>query len=60
MSITGKALVSDAINYARNRYPDLPLDDDILLITVNDEVASRDKVLKANDTVCFLPGIGGG
>jgi molybdopterin converting factor small subunit len=60
MPITEKARVTDALEYVRDRYPELPLDQETVLITVNHEQASLDTVLKANDTVSFLPYICGG
>jgi molybdopterin converting factor small subunit len=60
MPITEKTRVTDALEYVRQRYPKLPLDQETLLITVNHEQASPDTMLKPNDTVSFLPAIGGG
>ena len=60
MPITGKTRVNDALEYVRYHYPDLPLEEDMVLITVNQEMASPDTLLRANDTVSFLPHIGGG
>ena len=60
MPISEMTMVSDALEYVRARYPDLPLDDGSVLITINQEMASPERVLKANDTVLFLPHIGGG
>jgi molybdopterin converting factor small subunit len=60
MPITEKTRVTDALEYVRQRYPELPLDQETLLITVNHEQASPDTMLKPNDTVSFLPAIGGG
>jgi molybdopterin converting factor small subunit len=60
MSITETARVTDALEYVRSRYPELPLDQETVLITVNHEQASLDTLLKPNDTVSFLPSIGGG
>ena len=60
MPITGKTRVNDALDYVRNHYPDLKLDEGTILIAVNQEMASLDRILKANDTVSFLPAIGGG
>jgi molybdopterin converting factor small subunit len=60
MPISAETRVNDALEYVRQRYPELQLDEDMSLITVNHEVASLDRVLKANDTVSFLPFIGGG
>jgi len=52
--------VIDALEYVRSRYPELPLDLEAIIITVNHEQASLDTVLKPDDTVSFLPSIGGG
>lgn len=60
MPITEKTRVNDALEYVRHRYPDLYLDDGMVLIAVNQEIASLDRVLKANDTISFLPFISGG
>jgi molybdopterin converting factor small subunit len=60
MPISTGTSVNDALEYVRQRYPELQLDEETSLITVNHEVASLDRVLKANDTVSFLPFIGGG
>lgn len=60
MPITENMKVTDALEYVRNRYPGLPLDTGMVLITVNQEMASLDTMLKANDTVLFLPFISGG
>ena len=60
MPITGKTRVNDALEYVRDRYPALYLDEGMILITVNHEIASLDRILSANDTVSFLPFISGG
>lgn len=60
MPISTETRVNDALEYVRQRYPELHLDEALSLITVNHEIAPLDKVLKANDTVSFLPFIGGG
>ena len=60
MTVTEKATVADVLEEVRRRYPELPLDEKKVLITINQEMASPDTVLKANDTVSFLPSIGGG
>ena len=60
MPITGETNVNDALQYARSMYPELHLGDETTLITVNHEIASLDRVLMANETVSFLPFIGGG
>ena len=60
MPITEKTRVNDALEYVRQKYPELHLDEGMVLITVNHEIASPDRILKANDTVSFLPFISGG
>lgn len=52
--------VADALEYVRGQYPDLPLDEKMILIIVNQEMASLETILRANDTISFLPSIGGG
>ena len=60
MPITEKSRVNDALEYVRHQYPSLHLEEGTILITVNQEMASLDRVLRANDTVSFLPFISGG
>ena len=60
MPITEKTTVSDALEYVRHQYPDLHLDEGMILITVNQEMASLNRILSANDVVSFLPFISGG
>jgi len=60
MPIADKTRVHDTLEYLRQQYPDLPLDGGMFLITVNQEIASPDRILKANDTVSFLPFVSGG
>ena len=60
MPINGNTKVNDALEYVRQRYPDLPLEEGMVLITVNHEVAPGDRILKDKDTISFLPLIAGG
>ena len=60
LPLSSKMPVRDALEHVVQRYPALPLDRESMLITVNHEVVSPDKLLKPNDVVCFLPHIGGG
>jgi molybdopterin converting factor small subunit len=52
--------VSDALDFVKSRHPDLHLEKDSILITVNRAVVPLDRPLKADDVVRFLPPIGGG
>ena len=60
MTITAKTRVTDALEYVRLQYPDLPLDEGMVIVTINQEIASRNTVLRDNDIVSFLPLIMGG
>ncbi len=60
MPLVGKMKVADALEYVKNRYPALHLDKSIATATVNHKIVSLDVELKENDTVLFLPHIGGG
>ncbi len=60
MPIIQKTRVTDALEYVRGLYPELHLDEEMVLATVNRRAASLDRVLRANDTVSFLPPISGG
>jgi molybdopterin converting factor small subunit len=60
MPITERTCAIDALEYVKQRYPDLPLDKKMVLITVNQEMASLETLLRENDIVLFIPHIGGG
>ena len=58
--LSNKTRVADIFNFVRENYPDLPLSEDTVLITVNNHVSSLDRGLRANDQISFIPHIGGG
>jgi len=60
MPITDKTKVNDALEYVRQQYPSLPLEEGMVLVTVNLEIASLDRILRDKDTISFLPLIAGG
>ena len=60
MPINGDTKVEEALEYVRQRYPDLPLEEGMVLVTVNHEVAAMNKILSDKDTISFLPLIAGG
>ena len=60
MPITKKTRVDDALEYVRKNHPQLELDEGMVLVTVNQEIAPRDRVLKPDDAISFLPFISGG
>ena len=60
MPITVKTSVNDALEYVRQLYPALHLEEGTVIVAVNLEMASLDRILKDKDTVSFLPNIAGG
>ena len=60
MPITDKTNVNDALEYVRQQYPDLPLEEGMVIVTVNLEIATLDRILRDKDTISFLPLIAGG
>ena len=60
MPVSNNATMQNALEYVRGRYPELPLDDKMVLLVVNQEMVSGDQVLKPDDVISFLPAIGGG
>ncbi|MBC8274012.1 MAG: MoaD/ThiS family protein [Chloroflexi bacterium] len=60
MPITEKTTVNDALEYVRQLYPSLHLEEGTIVVAVNLEIASLDRILRDNDTVSFLPNIAGG
>jgi hypothetical protein len=47
--LSKKTRVTDVLRYIKERYPQLPLSEDVVTVT-----------LKANDKIAFIPHIGGG
>jgi molybdopterin converting factor small subunit len=60
MPITDKTNVNDALEYVRQQYPSLPLEEGMVIATVNLEIATLDRILRDKDTISFLPLIAGG
>jgi len=60
MPINTDTSVSDALEYAKERFPDLPIEKGMVIMTVNQEVSTPDRILRDGDTVEFLPLIAGG
>lgn len=52
--------VSDLFSYVNNRYPELALSRENVLVTVNNIESSFEYKLKANDEILFMPHISGG
>jgi molybdopterin converting factor small subunit len=60
MPIQEDTTVRNALDHVRRSYPSLNLEEGMILITVNLEIALPDRILKDDDTISFLPIIGGG
>lgn len=60
MPINEGSSVTDALEYVRQQYPALDLSASEVLIVVNQEMVSPDRILRDNDTISFLPFIHGG
>ncbi len=60
MPISGNTTVRDALDYIMDKYPDLTLDTDSVLIAINNELVPLDRLLSAKDVINILPHIGGG
>lgn len=52
--------VTEILYYLKECYPELPLDEGSVMITVNNQVSSLDQILKTDDKISFIPHIGGG
>ena len=44
MPITENTTVNDALEYVRRQYPDIHLDEGVILITVNQQIVSIDQI----------------
>ena len=53
-------VVADLFNYIKDVYPELALNKEAVLVTVNSSVSSLDYRLNPDDEVAFMPHIGGG
>lgn len=60
VSVSGRTCVNDVLRFIRECYPNIVINKDAVLVTINSEISDLDQVLKANDQICFIPHIGGG
>ncbi len=60
MPIGERTTAKDVLPFLKTRFPDMELDDSKLLVAINHEVVSPERVLKADETVFLVPHIGGG
>ncbi len=60
MPIGERTIAKEVLRFLSANFPEMELDDKKLQLAVNDELVYPERVLKANDTVCLIPHIGGG
>jgi len=60
VNLTENGRVSDVCLFLMDLYPDLSLNEEDILITVNDRASSMSHILSPNDHITFLPHVGGG
>ena len=58
--LTENGRVSDVFVYLRSCYPDLPLNEEGVLVTVNNKASNMNHLLNPDDSITFLPHVGGG
>lgn len=58
--VSEKTRVIDVLRYVQKCYPDIPLNEEAVVVMVNNKVSRLNQRLKGNDKVSFIPYIGGG
>ena len=52
--------VVDVMNYIKERFPQLSIQENEVFVVVNNDVCVKDRLLKSNDRISIFPHIGGG
>ena len=52
--------VNDVLRLIKEMYPDLPLEENAVMATVNNQVTTLNHTLGNEDIISFIPHIGGG
>jgi len=60
VSLLNGKRVTDLMQYIKKQFPDLLLNEEAVLVTVNNRVSSTKHLLEADDQISFVPHIGGG
>ena len=60
VSVSERTCVNDVLRFILEYYPNILINKDAVLVTINSEISDLDQVLKNNDQICFIPHIGGG
>jgi len=58
--LTNNGRVIDVLEYLMGCYPDLPLSKEATLVTVNNRASNMSQLLNHEDSIIFLPHVGGG
>ncbi len=60
MKLPEHSRISDVLKFVKDKYPEIPLSDNSITVTVNHKISSLDSMLNDSDNISFLPHIGGG
>ena len=60
LPLAERGQVKDVLNQINHSFPDLTLDERNISVSVNNRMSTFHHPLDANDTISFLPHIGGG
>lgn len=52
--------VVDVLNYIKDRFPQLLIQENEVFVVVNNDVCPKDRLLESNDRISIFPHIGGG
>jgi len=52
--------VVDVLNYIKERFPQLSIQENEVFVVVNNDVCVKDRLLKSNDRISIFPHVGGG
>ena len=58
--VSDKTRVTDVLGYLEQQYPGMPLGEENVMVTVNNQISNRDQILEENDHIALIPHIGGG
>ena len=60
MPVTGYSTVRDVLDYVNKKYPKLAISTNSMFIVIDHQIVTLDRALRADDTIEFIPAIGGG
>lgn len=60
ITLLDNSRVMDVLAYVKDLFPDLSLDEEEVLVTINNTASTMNHLLESDDNIAFLPHIGGG